>query len=110
MHSDIFQISRIKKFGIDMKYVKSLKIADREALDNLMRTSSNFKVRCRAHCIILSAKKYRIEDLANIFDVDRDTISGWVTKWEELGIGGLHDATRTGRPRKAKTEEEAKDE
>ncbi len=83
-----------------MKFVKTLSVADKGALDELMRTSHNFRVRRRAHMIILSSKKYKIEELSNIFDVDRDTISEWLRRWESSGLSGLTDGKRTGRPKK----------
>lgn len=83
-----------------MKYVRSLSIPDKAALNELMRTSNSFRVRRRAHVILLSARKYKIEQLAEIFDVDRDTISDWIKRWEKSGIAGLKDAQRSGRPKK----------
>lgn len=82
-----------------MKYVKSLSLADKSALNELMRTSRSFRVRKRAHVILLSSRKYKIDQLANIFDVDRDTISDWIKRWEDSGIAGLTDAQRSGRPK-----------
>jgi len=83
-----------------MKYVKNLEEKTKEALLEIMKTHSNHKVRIRAHAIILSAKQYKIDQLAAIFEVDRDTISDWLRKWEKNGIEGLFDSLRTGRPPK----------
>lgn len=85
-----------------MKYIKHLSLSQKGKLDELMRKSMDYRVRLRAHCILLSSKKYRIEDLANIFDVDRDTISKWLDNWEKKEFDGLKDAKRIGRPRKKK--------
>lgn len=30
--------------------------------------------------------------------MDRDTVSAWITRFEQSGIDGLHDAPRSGRP------------
>lgn len=85
-----------------MKFVNKLTIQEKGSLYELMRKSLNFKVRQRAHAILLSAKKHKIEQLSDIFDVDRDTISEWLNRWEVKGIKGLTDAQRSGRPRKKK--------
>ena len=68
-------------------------------LKNTMRTSSVFRVRQRAHAILLSAKAYRIDQLVDIFEVDRDTITRWLDRWDEDQFDGLEDAPRSGRPR-----------
>lgn len=53
----------------------------------------------------LSEKGFRVNQLADIFAVDRDTVSGWLTAWEQEGLMGLHDNAHPGRPRRI-TEEE----
>ena len=85
-----------------MKFVKNLTTQEKGSLYELMRKSLNFKVRQRAHAILLSAKKHKIEQLSDIFDVDRDTVSEWLNRWEVKGVNGLMDAQRSGRPRKKK--------
>src|SRR6266571_9062926 len=35
---------------------------------------------------------------AKIYDVDRDTVSTWMKKWEKHGEKSLHDQPRSGRP------------
>ena len=84
----------------DMKFVAKLNGREKISLYELMRTSNSFKVRQRAHAILLSAKKIRIDLLSDIFEVDRDTVSEWLRRWNSKGILGLADAPRSGRPRK----------
>ncbi len=75
-------------------------------LKNTMRTSPVFRVRQRAHAILLSAKAYRIDQLIDIFEVDRDTITRWLDRWDEDRFEGLEDAPRSGRPHSIPVEEE----
>lgn len=82
-----------------MKFIENLNSENKAVLFELMRTSKSYKVRKRAHAILLSAKRYKIDQLASIFDVDRDTISDWIKRWEERGVEGLQDAPRSGRPK-----------
>ena len=49
--------------------------------------------------IILSNKKYSIDRLSEIFEVDRDTISRWLDWWESGGLKSLHDKAKPGRTR-----------
>jgi len=83
-----------------MKYVKNLTPQEKASLYELMRKSLSFKVRQRAHAILLSAKKHKIDQLSDIFDVDRDTVSEWLNRWDINGLQGLMDAQRSGRPKK----------
>ncbi len=94
-----------------MKYIKNLDSKSKCYLYELIRTSQSFKVRQRAHAILLSAKRHKIDELAEIFDVDRDTISEWFKRWEKGGMASLKDAPRSGRPtRKSETKRIAKSE
>ncbi len=88
-----------------MRFVNKLDTHSQMELAELMRTSPSFKVRKRAHAILLSHKGYKIDDLALIFEADRDTISSWLKRWEEEGLGGLSDAPRSGRPRNTEKRE-----
>jgi len=38
--------------------------------------------------------------LADIFAVDRDTASAWLTAWDSVGLMGLRDRAHPGRPRR----------
>jgi transposase len=81
---------------------KKVKLTENEkkSLQTLMSNGGTFRVRKRAQCILLSSRGYKIKELANIFDVDRDTISDWINRWKKNGINGLGDAPRSGRPKK----------
>ncbi len=92
-----------------MKFVKKLDNKTKAILTDLMRSSPSFKVRKRAHAILLSAKGYKIEELSTIFEVDRDTISEWLNRWDTKGVEGLNDAPRSGRPRKVGQEQAEED-
>jgi transposase len=50
-------------------------------------------------------KKYKIDTLADIFDLDRDTISQWIKNWECSGMLGLSDHAKSGRPPKMSCQE-----
>ena len=102
MEINIFnRLLSLSQFKIkDMKFVAKLNGREKISLYELMRSSNSFKVRQRAHAILLSAKKIRIDLLSDIFEVDRDTVSEWLRRWNNSGVQGLADAPRSGRPRK----------
>jgi transposase len=89
-----------------MKFVKPLSQDDINQLKALLKTSTTFRIRQRAHAILLSAKRYPIDTLADIFDVDRDTMSQWINNWECSGIVGLSDHAKPGRPPTMSAQEE----
>ena len=88
-----------------MIYIKLTPNARKE-LQALQR-GSTYRLGVRCHAILLSDKGYSIPQLVEIFDVDRDTIRSWFQRWEENGISGLSDASRSGRPPVFTPQEEA---
>jgi transposase len=81
-----------------MKQV-TLSQEEREALRQAHKSAPTHRERQRAHAILLSAKGYRLNQLADIFEADRDTISRWLDDWHEQSLAGLCDAPKAGRPR-----------
>ncbi len=64
----------------------------------LYENDVNHRIRMRAHSILLSAKGYTIEIIADIFQAARDTVSSWIDRWEQSGVNGLSDLPSGGRP------------
>ena len=88
-----------------MKRIKTLTKEEQRTLLDAARYAPESRFRQRAHAVYLSEKGFRVNQLADIFAVDRDTVSGWLTAWEREGLMGLHDNAHPGRPRRI-TEEE----
>lgn len=89
-----------------MKFVTPLNEATCKQLQAIYQNDASFKRRLRAHAVLLSHRRYTIDHLADIFEVHRDTVSIWLTNWEEHAFDGLSDAARPGRPRKTSTKED----
>ncbi|MGZ5056240.1 MAG: helix-turn-helix domain-containing protein, partial [Methylobacter sp.] len=83
-----------------MKKIKALTKEEQRTLLDAARHASEPRFRQRAHAVYLCGKDYRINQLADIFAVDRDTVSGWLTDWEHYGLMGLRDQPHPGRPRR----------
>jgi transposase len=83
---------------IATKFVTELTAAETEKLKKMMKEEESSRLRMRAHIILLSNKKYSIDEIADIYDLDRDTASNTVTRWEESGFEGLKDKPIGGRP------------
>ena len=90
-----------------MKFVTPLNEATRKQLRGIYHDDPSFKRRLRAHAVLLSDRRYKIDQLADILEADRDTVSIWLTNWEEHAFDGLSDAARPGRPRKTSAKEDA---
>lgn len=70
-----------------------------------MQTHPNHRVRMRAHAVLLSDRRYSIDQIADIFEVDRDTVRAWLARWDDDDTDGLEDDPRAGRPATLTTEE-----
>ena len=80
-----------------MRYIE-LDAAMNKRLRKIRKTDSRHRVRDRAHSILLSSQGMKMEEIAAIFSVDRDTISEWFNRWESQGVDGLYDRPHSGRP------------
>jgi len=89
-----------------MKFVEPLTPEARARLHQLLHDSSSARVRHRAHAVLLSDKRYSVEEIADICFADRDTVSRWLSDWGADGFDGLSDAPRSGRPPKLTKPEE----
>lgn len=87
-----------------MRYITGLTEKDKQQLSEGFRNGTSHKFRVRCQSILLSAEGYQVNQLASIFQVDRDTVSRWFDKWEAEGIAGLQDRLRSGRPAKLRIE------
>ena len=71
-----------------MRYI-TLKIEEVEALEVLLKTSTDNTVRKRSQCLLLSHQKRTIIDLSKLFDVNRRTIERWFDSWVLKGFKSL---------------------
>lgn len=72
-----------------MKFVPPLTAADQQALEQHYRQGTTHKQRQRAQAVLLSARGYSLDQLADILSADRDTISRWLDQWQERRGKGL---------------------
>jgi len=89
-----------------MKFVAPLTKAEKEKLTDLFNHHSSPRVRKRAHSILLSDRGFTIPEIVRIYQVDRDTVSHWLDRWQEKRFAGLSDKFRSGRPSKLLVEEQ----
>ena len=80
------------------KFVNPLSDEERVQLQKIYKSDSLWRTRQRAQAILLSARGYNINQLADLFEVDRDRISQWLDWWNTYQFEGLADEPRSGRP------------
>ena len=83
-----------------MKLVSALTDTDKEALTRLYADGPTHRQRQRAKAVLLSAKGYTLEQIADVLDASRTAVSGWLDRWHKRGLAGLADAPKSGRRRK----------
>ena len=81
-----------------MKYATPLTPEMKQMLQEMWRNHPILRCRQRAHGILLSARGYRIPQIAQILEVERRAVSAWIDNWETCGLFGLYDQARSGRP------------
>jgi len=80
------------------RFVAALNDEEREILRYLKDFGETARIRQRSHAILLSDAQKTVNDIADIFEVDRDTVCSWIKRWEAYGPGGLADQPRSGAP------------
>lgn len=89
-----------------MKFVAPLTETEKKMLGDYFNDHPSPRVRKRAHSILLSERGYTIDEIAKLYQVDRDTVSRWFDRWQEEGGEGLLDRPRSGCPPKLQAEEQ----
>ncbi|MBO0798868.1 MAG: helix-turn-helix domain-containing protein [Blastocatellia bacterium] len=56
-----------------------------------MRLHALHEKRIRAHAILLSDRQYSLDQIADIYQVDRQVVSQWLGNWNDLLFEGLGD-------------------
>lgn len=80
----------MKFLKLDNEQVRQLRV--------LHKNGSSHRERQRAQAVLLSARGLSLEQLAFVFECDRDTVSGWLDDWQAGGVAALSDAAKSGRP------------
>jgi len=89
----------LTKLCTPMRFVAPLDPETKAQLQDLMKTHPVSQVRHRAHALLLSDQGFPINHLAEIFFVDRETITHWLNRWDQDGLDALENKPRPGRPR-----------
>ncbi|WP_254257838.1 helix-turn-helix domain-containing protein [Methylobacter tundripaludum] len=80
-----------QKLGVHLKFIAKLTPEEEVTLTEAYRNHSLFRVRQRAHAILLNNRRYVIARLSELFESQHETVSSWLDKWETEGLIGLLD-------------------
>jgi transposase len=88
-----------------LRYIALSEVEER-TLEEVMKNQGHARQRMRAHGLLLSHRGFKIDEIAQAYTVDRETVVRWFNRWERLGLVGLQDSRRSGRPEKLTSEEQ----
>ena len=91
-----------------LRFVKKLSEESYETVTEMWRKHPKSRARNRAQMIRLSHKGYKREEIADICRVDVDAVSRTFDRWEKVGLVGLLDRPKSGRPAKMGRQEQEK--
>lgn len=89
------------------KFVQELTDEQQVRLKAIMKSNAPQRTRSRAHAILLSHRRFSLDQIASIYEVDRDRVSQWFEWWRESEFDGLDDDRRAGRPPLLNEQEQA---
>jgi transposase len=87
------------------RFIKPLSKAQEQRVKHIRDTGRTKRIRHRAHAILLSHDGREIREIAEIFQVDRNTVSNWLDRWDSKGVDGLADKPHPGAPPKLEEDE-----
>ena len=80
------------------RFIESLSAKQVQELQQIRDGGRTKRIRHRAHAILLSHSGKQISEIAEIFQVNRNTVSSWLDRWDADGIDGLADKPHPGAP------------
>lgn len=92
----------------DCIFIEKLTHSQVHRLEELRDNGSKRRIRQRAHAILLSFGEMTVNELAKVFQCNRNTVSRWLIRWQTEGIDGLDDKQRPGAPTKLDDQEKVR--
>ncbi|MDD5034171.1 MAG: helix-turn-helix domain-containing protein [Methylococcaceae bacterium] len=89
------------------KFVAELNGRQVDELTAIMASDLNARTKKRAQAILLSGRRYAIDEISAIMECHRVTVSRWIDQWHERGMDGILEGEGRGR-KKIFTEEQEK--
>lgn len=87
------------------RFIK-LSSSERIKLEDGRKNGKKSTFRQRCHYILLSDQGKRVQEIAEIYQVSRQVVTGWFNRYEAGGLEGLRTKKGGGRPRIIKLDNE----
>jgi transposase len=81
-----------------MRFVNKLNLEEIVTLQEMNQNCSSHRLRLRALIILMSDRGFKINQISTAMNIVRDTVSATIQAWDDIGIRGLYDNARSGRP------------
>lgn len=78
--------------------VLQLSASDRVSLEEGYKFSPKPSYSRRCHIVLLKNKSFSSEQIAEIFDISKQSVNNWVKRFESKGLEGLKTKPGQGRP------------
>jgi transposase len=88
------------------KFADELNAQQVTELNSILSSTCNARTKKRAQAILLSARRYTIDEISAIIECHRVTVSRWINQWHGQGIDGLLEKEGRGRKKSLTGEEE----
>src|SRR5262249_5264517 len=98
--------ARIPRFNTPVRFVRALTAEQPRELGAIQKSSARHRAHMQAPAVLLSERRYSLEQLAAIHQVDRARAGQWLEWWKAEQVAGLDDDPRSGRPAKLNTHEQ----
>lgn len=82
-----------------MLFVEELSQVEEAMLESMYNNHPLAATRKRGHSILLSNKGYSIPQISEITEICRQSLATTIKRWNEMGLLGLIEKPRSGRPR-----------
>lgn len=86
-----------------MIYARQPTDEERKELERMVRQEVG-RVSQRAQMVLLSIRRKKVPEIADLFEVCEPTVRFWLRRYDAEGPAGLYDRERSGRPRKVTQE------
>jgi len=68
-------------------------------IEDLYMKEKNSRLKIRLLAIKLSYEGWSVQDISGILSKTRQSVSNWITNFDDYGIEGLKDSDNMGRPK-----------
>jgi transposase len=81
-----------------MKFIAPISNEIKQTLEEMRYHHPSLHYRLRAEAILLNSRGFSVPKISQVIEYERKAICRWLDNWQKLGLIGLYDKPRSGRP------------